>query len=376
MYSTVDFTKLGGLYVYQNTLDILQTAYAQTLNAIANNYGDKVILQGLTDTGGGAVSDGWVCLDGEILPVVGGAVLSYLHLDSVLTNEQFDDGTSKQVYTAKRLLFDASSSGNYAWADFRRLPISVNGTIVDVLLNVQTLFNKTLFETAVILSGCALSNIDTVASTCKINGGIVMIDGTLLNTTVYNGTYPVWLNNEGNYVNAQPSTGGYIKFDYETSQRYADVVKRNIHGSGEIVMSRSADDLAMFDVATGLGKWKWLGWKICDVMQSRMPVGYDRRTSSPGGYDTDVWNISNHSLNNFGGTRTKTLAKFNLPNVQLNVPIPSSATSKTEGNHGRIVMGDNDTDYDGPTLKTEALGSGTAFDVMNPNRVILFIEKI
>ena len=376
MFKSLDFTNTGGVLFCQEVLDFLQQAYSDTLSAVAKQYGDKVIVSGLTDVGGGAVSDGWVSLSGELIPVTGGTVQAYLHLDTAITNEQYADGSSQPFYTNKTMSFSAVASGNYAYSDFKRLPFGITGTLLEVLKNLQSIVNGLVFGEPVILNGCTLSNVDDVASTCKISAGTSYIDGKTIYNAQYTGSYPVWLNSSGNFVSSQPGSGGYIKFDYETSQRYADVLKRNTHGSGEIVMSRSSDDLALFDAATGLGKWKWLGWKLCDVMQSRMAIGYDRRTSNPGGADTDVWSASNHTLNNTGGSRTKTLAKFNLPNIQLNVPIPASATSKTDTDHGRIVMGNDDTDSDGPTLKTEALGSGTAFDVMNPNRVILYIEKI
>lgn len=67
-----------------------------------------------------------------------------------------------------------------------------------------------------------------------------------------------------------------------------------------------------------------------------------------------------------GGVETVTIAQANLPAVQLDVPIPASDTSQSDTGAGRIACGSDTVEaVDGPTLQTEALGSGTALSVLN-----------
>lgn len=382
MYSSIDLTKLGGLYVYQNTLDILQAAYSGSLSAISTLLGDYLILTGVSDNGS-TITDGWVIIDGEILPFVGGTKQTYCNVEIITTAEQFADGTSKNVYNTKRVvLTGTASSGTFNFSDLNTLALT-DETLQKAAQNIRDTLSSMFFNEAVILSGCTLSNVDIVASTCKIAAGKVMIDGNVLATAQYNGAYPVWMNNAGGFVSSQPATGSFIKFDYETSQRYADVVKRNAHGSGEIVMSRSAVDLGLFDLATGLGKWKWLGWKICDVMMSRVPLGFDRRSSNPGGADSGAWSNDNRTLSNSIGANTHTLTDNEINHSHSMNGVQGDGTtgygainpSSDVGNHENINdvlhTGERTIEYNG-----DSNGVRSAMDLRQSSRVILFIEKI
>lgn len=369
MNKSIDLTQLGGLFIYQDTLKFLQDGYTGPLDAFAKAFGDKVIVTGMAD-GGATVTDGWAVVNGELLPFVGGVKADYVYVETVTGDEQFNDATTKTVYTTKQLKFTASSSGTIPFTDFKRLPY--NSADINASLNtVKTLFKNIVIETAVILSGCAVSGVG--GGSCSIATGIVLMDGEYIASPAYTGVYPVYLKPDATYTTVLPGSGNYIKFDYETSQRYVDVLRRNTHNTGSIVLHRVLSD--RFDIATGLGKWEWLGWKINDDMRSRVPVGYDRRSSDPadGVYDTNY-----HTILTAGAQQNaKTIAKANLPNITLNVTIPTGSTATNDGGSGLITMGDGPNEpVAGPTLHTEALGSGTALDTRSPYRVILYLEKI
>lgn len=70
----MDFLKLdnaGGLLLYQDHLKKLQKNFIDALRYITESYGQYVILDGCTVTGG-TVSDGVVICNGEVMPFTGG----------------------------------------------------------------------------------------------------------------------------------------------------------------------------------------------------------------------------------------------------------------------------------------------------------------
>lgn len=78
-----------------------------------------------------------------------------------------------------------------------------------------------------------------------------------------------------------------------------------------------------------------------------------------------------------GGAQTKVLTKDNLPNVQIDVPIPAANTSQGQTGSGKIVCGSEANEpVNGPTLKTNALGLSLPVDIMNPYFVILKLVKL
>ncbi len=223
----MDFSQLGGLYTYQDTLEYLQSGYSQVLDALAASYGNNLILSGLQVVGSN-VSDGWVVLNGEILPVVGGTLMSYLFLETVTTPEQFADGQQRDVYSIKRLQFTANADSNISFSDFVRLPFATQ-TLKDCLQTVQNLFTRLLFSEPVILSGCLVTG-------NNISTGVVYIAGKLLSTVAYTGgATTVYMDANGIYTTTLPASP-YILFDGGTSQYYADVMRRNSSYTGQVVM--------------------------------------------------------------------------------------------------------------------------------------------
>jgi hypothetical protein len=373
-FKKIDFSQAGGLYTYQDTLAWIQDAPAQLLDAIAKFIGDKVILYGLEPTGVGTeVTEGWVSLNGELLRVQAGSQLNYLFVSEMIDAdrlEQFADGVQRTVYSNRSLKFTNTAAGNYAFNTFTRL--GFNGTTLkDVFDKVTALVKDTIaLESAVIVNGCEVTNVNVGASTCDIAAGIVLFDGDYVATPQrIGGSYPCYLKSDGTFVTAVPA-GTYITFDYETSQRFKHVVKRWQHESGEIVMSKSANDLALFDVATGLGKWKWLGWKLCDALRSRVPVGYDRRTVDP---NDNVYDAANNTLGSNYGEKKHTLSISEIPAHHHEEQVFSAIN-----NGGRKPVGytDTDNDFGGSGYNTADTGGGQSHENRQPSNVILFIERI
>ncbi|NNV54517.1 hypothetical protein [Limnovirga soli] len=370
MNKQLDFSNLGLLFTYQDTLAFMQDAYTKPMDAIANFIGQKIIIGGLADLGGGNVSDGFAVLDGVIYPVIGGAVADYLFIENTVSNEQYDDGIEKPFYSNKVLKFTAVALDNYAYAEFKRLPY--NSQDINTALNtIKTLFKNIAVESAVILSGCEVSGVG--GGSCTIAAGIVLMDGEYIATGAYTGAYPVYLKPDASFVTVLPGSGNYIKFDPHTSQRYADVLRRTINNSGSVIWHKVLSD--RFDIGTGLGKWEWLGWKICDDMRSRVAIGYDRRTVDPG---DGIWDINYNTVGNVGTQqKLKTILQTNLPHIKIDVPIPTNKTSETDTGSGKIVCGnDANEPVAGPTLQTDYLGDGTGLDIRNPYRVLLALERI
>jgi len=378
MYRLIDFSQAGGLYLYQDSLDFLQQAYSAVLDAAATFYGNKIILSGVT-VAGGDVSDGWVVVDGEILPFQGGAITTYAYVSEDDSNEQFNDGTAKSIYKVKTVKLSVlSTDDTFLFTDLVRLPFCTDTTptLKDALSTIQTFFKNLInFENCVILAGCAVSAVDTIGSTCTISAGTVMINGNIVAAPLRAAaTYPCWLKPDGTYVTADPG-GDNIKFAPNTSQYYADVLRRKTHTSGMIVMSSSATDLAMFDLATGLGKDKWLGWKICDLVQSRVPVGYDRRAADP---VDGIWNANYHTLayKDAALTNARAIEQTNLPHVRIDVT-GLRGNSYTGTPTSPDISGSGDAESGTHTVgQTDYLGDGTAMDLRQSFGVILYIERL
>lgn len=373
MNRDIFFNQLGGMYIYQNTLDFMQLSYGLTINAIAAFFGDKVILQGLQENAG-TLSGGWVVYNGGMYEVIGGSSQPYLYVESSVSKEQFQDGNLKDTYRVTSLRLTGIASGNIPLAEFNRLPFN-SSTLKDAFTKMQAMIKGIAgLESAVILSGCAVTNV--ASGVCDISAGVSLFDGEYVTSPArVAGAFPCYLKADGTYTTTQPVSGTYITFNHETSQRLKDVQKRSMFGSGEVVMSTSSVDLAMFDLATGLGKWKWKGWKICDLVQSRVPVGYDRRSSDPA---DGIWDNNYRTLGFSDATKTNSRSIFrsNLPAEKLDIPV--NLNDSGGGTQGEILQ--KPTNSTGsPTagnIQTENMGDGLPFDIRQAYRVILYIERL
>jgi hypothetical protein len=374
MNNQIDFTQPGGLFTYQDTFDFLQASYSDAINAIAAMYGDKVIVQGLVASGG-SITDGWVVYTdpvthvASLIPVHGGSLLNYLHLVSTLAPEQFADGTTKNVYTTKNFVFTATSGGNIAFSTFKRLPYN-SATLNDAFTNVKTILQKIInTESAVILSGCAVSSVvdgGSGSGTATISAGFVLMDGEIVTPALRTaGAWPCWLKPDGTYVTADPG-GTNVKFDWDTSQHYADVLRRQQYTTGGIYISVNEDDLDWFDVASGFGKWRWLGFKLSDTTRSRVLIGYDRRSSGPSD------NVYDNLYNTVGSTLGEN--KHQLTPSEMPTHTHGLPNQWNEGGGGHIASGGN-TDEGAISDRTGSAGGDEEHESRQPSVVVLMFER-
>lgn len=118
MNRRIDFTKLEGLGVSQDTFDFMQVSYREAIASLASMVGDLVIVTGCADLGA-TYGPGWVAINGELLPFPGGVKASNVIIEEVVTQEEFADGLNKDVYYVRTAKL-AASGGN-AFASFKRL---------------------------------------------------------------------------------------------------------------------------------------------------------------------------------------------------------------------------------------------------------------
>jgi hypothetical protein len=137
MYKRIDFSKLEGLATYQDTLDFLQVSYRDAISAIAKAFGSKVIVTGLTDQGT-TYSDGWVVIDGELMPFAGGLKTDRIVVEEIADTEIFNDGSIQTVYYTKRAKLGIT--GGFAFSDFVR--VDTLSAISQGLKNLITAHNN------------------------------------------------------------------------------------------------------------------------------------------------------------------------------------------------------------------------------------------
>lgn len=383
MNRTIKFDELGGLYVYQDTLKFLQTAYSQLFDALGASIGNKIVLlgcSGFDDPDQAVSAPGWIIIDGEILPFLGGNKLPKIRVETITDIEQFDDTTQKGVYITKRAVY-SNLTGNDS-TEFKRLPFNAE-TLFGNLQNVQNVLKGIVnYEPSVIISGCSVSNIDTVASTCKISAGVILFNGNYVASPEYTGQYPAFLKDNGKWVTALPGAGEFIKFDPHTSQRYQDVLRRFNHISGEFKICKVLSD--RFDVGTGLGKWEWLGWKISDDMGGRTFLGYDRRNADPyiGTPDEgNIWDAIYATVGITGGAKTHKLTINEMPKHRFKLPLRRSdnafglgaSTAPTTNGDGSTAGGGA---YNANSYQTEELGSDIPHNNLQPYKVVVILERI
>lgn len=131
----VDFTKEGGFPLTQFTLEHMQSAYNDELLAAVmawmtqrNIYGsvfgsDRIIITGV-DQALGRFTEGWICIDGELLFFEGAPqndVKTYgIGTQTITTNAEFKDFSTHGVYSHKRAVVGGDNPAEIG--DYRRIP--------------------------------------------------------------------------------------------------------------------------------------------------------------------------------------------------------------------------------------------------------------
>lgn len=105
----IDFSKTGGFPTTQNTLDFMQQAYVNAIQALADLAGNRVIISGMEENNN-QVSDGWIVWDGELLPFTGGPKQTHILIEEETGSEIFEgDTAATEVYHTRKARFGGST---------------------------------------------------------------------------------------------------------------------------------------------------------------------------------------------------------------------------------------------------------------------------
>lgn len=115
----IDFNQTGGFPLSTQILDAAQEAYKNF-----NQYGylagnDLVIITGCVPGAGGSVTNGFVSINGELLPFVGTTVTANVIIVETPDARGFEDGSVKPVIYARYATF-GDGPDVFTWTDFRR----------------------------------------------------------------------------------------------------------------------------------------------------------------------------------------------------------------------------------------------------------------
>lgn len=109
-----NYSNLGGMPLTQNRLDFMQQSYLAAFGAIAKLCGNKSILFGVEHTGGD-VSDGWIVVDGELLPFAGGSYGTRVVIIETALSLAFADSSMHDVEFTRYAT--CGSLGGFAFSD-------------------------------------------------------------------------------------------------------------------------------------------------------------------------------------------------------------------------------------------------------------------
>lgn len=108
----------GGFPLTTETLNFIQNTY-KIFNAISGLTGDLAIVSGCQQVGN-TISDGVVCIEGELYPFEGTTIGATVFIKETQTPQTFEDGSSKNVYIQKVATF-GNSTRTYPWSSFKRI---------------------------------------------------------------------------------------------------------------------------------------------------------------------------------------------------------------------------------------------------------------
>ena len=243
-------------------------------------------------------------------------------------------------------------------------------------------------DTKIILSGCEVSNLNTIATTFDVSAGFVYLNGEVMEVDAYSGSYPIYIHEaasvdtdrdfeDGNTdpvltlrkaeFTATPS-GDNIELS-PTSGYYLDtVVRRASYAVGDIRMMTVLTDL--FD-GTGLGTDTSVerGFALCNGnngtpdLSGKFIVGY---SESVGDYDT---------IGNTGGEEEHQLTQAELPDYTIPYTInkEQNGTLGVSGSFASTQLGLNDASAN---LAISSGGSDQPHENRPPYYVLAYVMKV
>lgn len=339
-----------------STLGFMQADYQSAIKAVARLAGGNgVILTGLIVTAGTA-SDGWILYDGDVIFFQGGTVSTYFIITQNVQQKANENGLMVDRYFTKKAQFGVGS-GQVAFSSLKRID-----SIEDLMAKLSQIVS---FDPAVILEGCAVTNV--AGGSCDISAGTIVIDGKFIDTDAYSGNYPVYVPPDGVYTTSEPVSGNYITFDPYTSQRYGDVLRRQVFREGQVIIQKTTTD--RFD-SNGVGRWEMKGFQLLNGYNSeadwrgRFPVMFDNRTSDP---SNGIWDALYNTPGNTGGEKAHALTIDEMPSHN-HTENTVAGTDVDPGEYGLIrksVSGENRT-----TNTTDTSQSGVEPDIVTSPRDI------
>lgn len=145
MYHNIDFTELGGFPLTQDTMEFIQKSYNDVLGVFTGIAGKYIILTGLTETTPNNFTNGWVIVDGEIVPFVGGIGQPSVVVTQTTENYTFRDNSVHPVIIQRVAGF--AVSGGTPFTSFVRLSLTGLKTYIDTV-NVTANTALTIANTA------------------------------------------------------------------------------------------------------------------------------------------------------------------------------------------------------------------------------------
>ncbi|MBD3748499.1 MAG: hypothetical protein IE931_03290 [Sphingobacteriales bacterium] len=114
----LDFTQPGGFPLDQDVLAFLQ-AQSKLAGQTSAFGGSLSIISGCVEAGGN-VTDGFIAINGEILPFVGTAVDLKVVIVETVNNLTYEDGVDRAAEKIRYATFGDDGVTNYLWANFKR----------------------------------------------------------------------------------------------------------------------------------------------------------------------------------------------------------------------------------------------------------------
>lgn len=118
--NNVDFTNLGGFPLEQDTLEFVQNANADLFSGLARFFGNKCILSGV-EVVGGAVTDGWITYNGEIIKFIGANAGDTVVVIEQTGDATFEDQTVRGVYKTRTATIGSVGTTQFSFADLVRV---------------------------------------------------------------------------------------------------------------------------------------------------------------------------------------------------------------------------------------------------------------
>jgi hypothetical protein len=133
-----NFLQTGGFPFEVNILEGMQKAF-EIFNCLGALAGPKTIISGCVATGSN-ISNGFVHIDGEIYPFLGGTAQGSVVIITTTQSAEFEDLTTKEIKEIKHVQF-GTGVGSILWADFKRPETTTQLTtlIQNLTTRVETL---------------------------------------------------------------------------------------------------------------------------------------------------------------------------------------------------------------------------------------------